>query len=408
MKPSSTKPFLSRYRWIILAVVWICYVAFGLNMKAIAPLVTPILTDLNMSNSEMGFVLGSWQLVYIPVSIIAGIVIDRWGIRRSLFIGTLVMALSAGLRYFATGFGTLLPVVALFGIGGPLISIGAPKAISVWFKDKARGVAVGIYTTAPWTGALFATAATNSLVMPLTDYSWRLTFVCYGIFTLVLAVIWFLFARDVRESDESAKISIREVFIRLVTIRNVRILLLAGLLTLLMDHGFSHWLPRMLETRGYTPETAGFMASIPLVTAIPSVLLVPGFTPRHLRGRCLALLGLLTATSYSIIHFTSSWMLIGGLILCGITLPSLLPMLMLIMMDEPGVGPENMGLASGVFFCIAQIGGFTGPLLMGAMVDITGSFLSGVMFLTGIGVILCAAAFFLKESRADQILSSQR
>ena len=155
-----------------------------------------MLADLKMAYSEMGMILGSWQLVYTPVAIFAGIAMDRWGIRKTLFAGALIMALSEGLRYFATGFVTLLPMVALFGIGAPLISIGAPKTVSLWFKGKDRAAAVGIYTTAPWIGGLFAIGATNSLIMPLTGYSWRLVFASYSLLTALFALTWWLLARD--------------------------------------------------------------------------------------------------------------------------------------------------------------------------------------------------------------------
>jgi len=368
-------------------------------MRSIPPVVTPMLIDLNMSYGEMGFILGSWQLVYIPVAIFAGAAMDKWGIRKSLLVGTIIIALSEGLRYFTTGFVTLLPMVALFGIGGPLISIGAPKAISVWFRGKDRATAVGIYTTAPWIGGLFAIAATNSFVMPLTGYSWRLTFVYYGLLTLVFAFIWWLFARDVRPTEDSGGTSIKDLFLRLIKVRNVRIILFAGLLTLFVEHGFSHWLPKMLENRDYSPETAGFMASVPLIAAIPSVLILPRLIPQHLRGRFLALLALLISGALLISQLASSWILIVGLVLYGVAAPSLLPVLMLVLMDEPQVGSKHMGLAGGIFFCIAEIGGFTGPLLMGSMMDFTGSFLLGVSFLAGMGLVLCATMFVLRESR---------
>ncbi|MGB2813976.1 MAG: MFS transporter, partial [Dehalococcoidales bacterium] len=150
------EPYQERYRWVILFLVWLLYAAFGLVSRSVAPLVTPILKDLNMSYSQMGIILGSWQLTYIIVAIIAGAIIDKWGIRKSLFIGTVIIGLSAALRYFPSGFGTFLLVVAIFGIGGPLISIGAPKTISSWFRGKGRGTAVGIYTTGPWIGGLIA------------------------------------------------------------------------------------------------------------------------------------------------------------------------------------------------------------------------------------------------------------
>ena len=389
---------LNSYRWIILSIVWLLYAAFGLNMRSISPLVTPILSDLRMSHGEMGLILGSWQFVYIPFSIAAGIAMDRWGIRKTLFAGALIMAVSEGLRYFATGFMTLLPLVALFGIGGPLISIGAPKAVSLWFKGHDRGMAVGVYTTAPWIGGLFAFAGTNSLIMPLTGYSWRFTFAFYGVLTLLFAFIWWLLARDARQTDDPGKNSVKSIFLKIIKVRNVRIVLIAGLITLLIDHGFSHWLPNMLEKSGISSESAGFIASVPLSVAIPSVFFLPRFVPRHLRGRFLALLAFLASTGLVISTTASAW-LIAGLILYGVTGPTLLPILMLILMDDPEVGPATMGLAGGIFFAVAEIGGFSGPLLMGITVDATGNFLTGVLILASAGLFLCSLMFLIHEPK---------
>ena len=210
---AASEPHQSKYRWVVLAAVWLLYASFGLCMRSLPPIVTPILRDLNMTYSEMGFILGSWQLVYIPVAVFAGFAIDKWGIRRSLFIGALIVAVSEGLRYYATGFITLLPLVALFGIGGPLISIGAPKVVSSWFRGNDRATAVGIYTTAPWIGGLFSIAATNSIIMPLTGESWRLTLLYYGFLTLIFAFVWGIFARDSGQGEITAGISLKESFI---------------------------------------------------------------------------------------------------------------------------------------------------------------------------------------------------
>ena len=65
------------YRWVILATLWLLYFSLGLVSRSIAPLVTPILRDLNMSYAQMGFILGSWQLTYILVALIAGTIIDK-------------------------------------------------------------------------------------------------------------------------------------------------------------------------------------------------------------------------------------------------------------------------------------------------------------------------------------------
>ncbi len=56
-----------------------------------------------------------------------------------------------------------------------------------------------------------------------------------------------------------------------------------------------------------------------------------------------------------------------------------------------------MGLASGVFFAIAEIGGFAGPLLMGTMFDFTGSLLAGIFVLAAFNFVIATLAFFVKQ-----------
>ncbi|MFC1918907.1 CynX/NimT family MFS transporter [Chloroflexota bacterium] len=390
--------YLKPYRWVILALLWLLYAAFGLVSRSVSPLVTPIITDLDISYGQMGLILGSWQLTYIAVAIVAGAVIDKWGVRKSLFFGAIIIGLSAALRYFTTGFVSFLLIIALFGVGGPLISIGAPKTISVWFRGKSRGVAVGIYMTGPRIGGLIALAATNSFVMPLTGYSWRLTFVCYGLLTFAVALLWLLFARDTTPQGGTESAGIGEVFGRLIKMRSVRIVLLSGLLSFAITHGFTSWLPKILESGGLSPSAAGFAASVPIFAGILAVLVIPRLVPPHLRWRAIAVLALLVTVALlvSVYASASTFLLFTGLVLFGIAASSLSPLMMLVLMETREVGSQYMGSAGGIFFCFAEIGGFTGPLIMGALVDITGTFLAGASFLASLSLVIFAVTFLLK------------
>lgn len=389
------------YRWVILALLWALYAIFGLVARSVAPLVTPILDDLGISYSQMGFILGSWQLTYIAVSIVAGAVIDRWGLRKSLFVGTVVIALSAGLRYFSTGFESLLIFVAIFGIGGPLLSVGGPKAISLWFAGKDRSLAMGIYLTGSWTGGLVVLAATNSLIMPLTGYSWRLTFGGYGILTLAIALLWLLFSRDTGPTAVTESAGIGEVFGKLIRVRNVRVALASGLCSFAITHGFTNWLPKILETGGLSPSMAGYAASIPLFAGIIAVLAIPRAVPSHLRGRTIALLALLVIVALMVTATTSGAPMVVGLVLFGIASSSTFPLMMLILMETPEVGPKYMGSAGGMYFCFSEIGGFTGPLVIGAIADTTGAFWAGSVFLACLALAIFAVTFLLKATPAN-------
>lgn len=384
------------YRWIMLGLLWLLYFNFGMVTRSLSPLVTPILKDLGMSYGQMGLVLGSWQLTYLISAVLAGIMIDKWGVRQTLFLGCIVIGLSAGLRYVAGGFWSLLPVVALFGVGGPLISIGCPKAIAQWFEGKERGLAVGTFMTGPWIGGILVLSATNRIIMPLTGYSWRLTFLLYGLFATASAGLWWVLAREAPADRAGDSAGIIGVFFNLARVRRVRIVLLSGLLSFAVLHGYTNWLPKILETRGMSPSTAGFNASLPLLAGIPSVFALPLLIPSRVRAKSIGVLALIAALAILVLLKASGVSLVIGLTIFGAVSSALVPLLILELMETPEVGAKYMGYAGGIFYCISDFGGFLGPLAVGTLVDLTGTFVSGAFFLIILCLVVFIVAFLLK------------
>jgi cyanate permease len=326
----------------------------------------------------------------------AGTVLDRWGVHKSIIAGAVIIGLSAALRCVANDFAIMLIAVALFGVGGPMISIGGPKTISEWFRGKSRGTAIGIYTTGPWIGGLFAVALTNSLVMPLVGNSWRLAFVCYGVFTFGVGILWGILARKCGSRTPAEGPGIYTVFRSLFGVRNVQVLLMMALLAFAIGHGFSSWLPNILENSGMSASQAGFAASIPLATGIPAILLIPRFVPSRLRGYIIAIFGLLTTANLVLVVSVSGFALYAALAILGFISAPFMSLMLLILMDTQEVDSKYMGAAGGMFFCVAEIGGFTGPLLMGVLMDATGTFLTGAFFLASLCIAISALTLLLK------------
>ena len=84
----------------MLAGVWFCYMAFGLSMASLAPLVREIEADLRFSHSALGTIMGAWQFVYIFAAIPCGMLLDRIGARGGLAIVALIMGISGIFRGF--------------------------------------------------------------------------------------------------------------------------------------------------------------------------------------------------------------------------------------------------------------------------------------------------------------------
>lgn len=137
----------------------------------------------------MGAILGAWPLVYVLAAIPCGLFLDKIGLRVGLFTATLVIALSAILRSLADTPIEMLLAVAVFGIGGPLISVGAPKLIASTFTGKDRGLAMGLYVTGPSVGAIATLSLTNDVLLPMMG-DWRGVMLFHAGTAIVGGIIW--------------------------------------------------------------------------------------------------------------------------------------------------------------------------------------------------------------------------
>ena len=67
-----------------------------------------------------------------------------------------------------------------------------------------------------------------------------------------------------------------------------------------------------------------------------------------------------------------------------------MPLSTLILMEHKDIGPQKIGTAAGMFFASAEIGGFSGPFIIGFIRDLTNSHQIGFIF----SAILCLTGIF--------------
>jgi len=351
----------------------------------------------------MGRILGSWQLVYIATALPCGVLIDRLGLRRSLLIASVLIGISCMMRAFAQGQLTLFLAVAFFGIGGPLISIGAPKLIGIWFKEHERRLAMGLYITGMALGGITTLSITNSVMMPWMDGDWRKVLLIYSFVVFLSGLIWLLISRHPESIEMEGHLSKLErppqvqVFLELFNLLPVRIIMLMGICIFLYNHGLSNWMYEILQTRGLGVERAGYWASIPTLIGILGSLSIPRMALPKLRFWILAGLFVSAGTSVILLKSYSEPIILIGLALKGITQGSMMTILLLILMEIPKVGSRYAGSAGGMFFAAAEIGGVLGPLSLGILSDNERSFQSGLTMLSLVCIILFALVFVLKH-----------
>lgn len=393
----------SSYKWVMLFGVWALYFCFGLLNQSLAPLVNDIVDDLGINFSEMGRILGAWQFVYLFSAIPLGIAIDRFGLKAALLVAALIIASSALFRGLATSPLTLWLAVALFGLGGPLISVGAPKIISQWFGSRNRGTAMGIYMTGPALGGVASLSLTNSVLMPLVDNQWRHVFFILASVVLICGVVWVLVnvpaVSKLGEQSEppTPKSGRFKVFGELLRVPLVIMVLIMSIGIFTFNHGLNNWLPEILRADGMSAVSAGFWAAIPTVVGVAGSLLIPRFATPERRFAILTAVLVAAMIATILLRIGEGPVLGIGLFAQGIARSSMMTLAILVLMEAPQVGSKNMGVAGGLFFTAAELGGVLGPVSIGAIADHFGGFDAALWMLTAVTIVLIMMSFVVKR-----------
>jgi CP family cyanate transporter-like MFS transporter len=377
------------------------YFSFGLASSSMASLSVAIAGDLQLSSAELGAILGSWQLAYVGCALPAGLALDRFGVRRTMSVGALIIGLSAVARAFAVDFPTLLFAVGLFGIGGPMISVGSNKVVSEWFPSSERGPAIGIATTAPTVGSVTVLALGNSVLVPFLG-GWREALLACGAVSMIAALAWIVFAREAPRhqavaSSHANRPPVRESVLQLLRLPNVRLILASSIGLFMLSHGIANWLPSLLVGVSFSPSEAGFWVAISTAIGLPTGLLVPRLVAPGKRRYVICVLGLSSALAVTGLGFLSGLPLLVALGVFGITRAGTTPLMMLVLMDMREIGAARTGAAAGLYFTFGELGGFGGPFLIGVLSGAGGGFALPLVLLSALQVLIAGSALRLRE-----------
>lgn len=402
------------YRWVIFGAMCNVYFAFGVILLAIPPMATAVRADLGVSRSVLGFALGAWALLYIVTATPAGRIIDRIGVRRAITIGSSLIATSAAVQSVAQNAAMLWLAIGIIGIGGPLISLSAPKLVGDWFTDgRERAKAVGFYTSAPAIGGLFALALTNSVLVPVFG-GWREVLAFEAALNLTAAAAWWVVSgRAPRASGAPGAPGTGGVAApplpawaaskALIAAPGVRLAMLLGIGAFFITQGLAAWLPDMLEEHsGLSGASASNWAAASLAIGIVARLAVPGLARPERRSLVLHAVMAALAVAMVVMAFGPTGSHVPAALVIGLrsTLNSLV---ILVLMEADQVTSANAGLAYGLWFSAVEVGGASGPPIVGAFGDADVGY-------TGALVAMAAmlAVMMLVLARADRAVRTAR
>jgi MFS transporter, CP family, cyanate transporter len=392
------------YRWVIFGAMCGVYFAFGVVLLAIPPMVTEVRTELGISRSVLGFALGAWALMYIVTAPPAGRIIDRIGLHRSLAVGSLLIAVSASVQAAAQGVVMLWIAIAIIGIGGPLVSLSAPKLVAVWFSDRSeRPLAVGLFTSAPALGGVFALLLTNTVLLPLLG-SWRSVLMFEAALNLLAVSVWVVVSGRAPSEpvDTDAVLAPTPPGVGtarvLLSSAAVRLAMVLGIGSFFITQGLSAWLPSILEEHsGLSVRVASLWAAASLAVGILARLVIPGLARPERRSAVLyAVMFAIGAAMVLMAVGPAGTHPVAALVM-GLRL-ALSSLVIVVLMEADAVTAANAGLAYGLWFSAVEVGGALGPPVVGAFGD-SGLGYPGALVVMAVLLVLMVAVLFRDDHR---------
>jgi MFS family permease len=173
-------------RWPTLTLVTVAHALGALSVLSVAPLSPFLLEALALTRAQVGLLLPAVYLGGVVMSLPAGWLTDRLGVRLTLGGGLLVSGALVLAASWARTLPVLLGALVLAGFGFSVLNPSTGKAVIEWFPPRGRGLAMGIKQTGLTLGGL-----AGALVLPpiALAFGWRHALAAAGALSLVAATL---------------------------------------------------------------------------------------------------------------------------------------------------------------------------------------------------------------------------
>jgi cyanate permease len=382
------------WRYAVLLLGTLAYTCLTFVWFSLAAYLSAVAADLSLTPTQAGLLTGAIPLTYIPLSLVSGSVVDRVGPYRAIGAGLAVFGLAQLGRAAAGSFPAMLGLTVVVGAGATAITFGLPKLVSELFPADASGAPSSVYVLGASAGTAAAFSLGRGLLGPAAG-GWRPLFRLTGLAVLGYAVCWLVAVRlaplaamrsadaaaAAADDDEVSLATLRSDVTRVFASGPMRLLVVAGVVYLLVVHGFQNWLATVLEARGVGASLAATATSGFVVAAAAGTLTLPALSDRlDDRGAVIAACGAVCTLGTAVLLVPGVPAVVGvaGALAAGVGAGGISPLVRVVPAELEGVGPALTGTAVGLVFAVGEAGGFLGPFLIGWLYDLSGSYAPGL------------------------------
>jgi MFS transporter, ACS family, D-galactonate transporter len=405
-----TQQIATRARIGILVMVTIATMINYLDRTVLSVATPALRAELQIDAATMGFVLSAFSWTYAAAQIPGGILLDRIGVRITYALSLVLWSLFTMFQGLATGLTSLLGLRLGLGVAEAPCFPCNSRILSSWFPQAERARANSVYSVGQYLGL----GLMSWLLYWITArFGWRALFMLVGAVGVVFGWIWWLKYRDPGEDARANAAELDHIkaggglsfsgvttafkWSHIVFLLRQRQLVGAALgqfcgnATLVF---FLTWFPSYLATERHMAWIkAGFYASLPFIAASVGVLFGGQLSDYLLKrtgsanlGRKLPVVaGLLLASCIVGANYVDSDGLVIAIMSVAFFGQGMVNLGWTLLTD---IAPRKLfGLAAGVFNLSANLAGIITPIVVGQIVQRTGSFKAALAFIATLAVI---------------------
>ena len=370
-------------RWLMLMVLFLVRLAMGYQFQSVASVSTHLVSELGLSYTQVGTLIGFFLLPGIFIAIPSGTLTRAIADKNLLMIGALTMIVGALVMATADGVDSLYTGRLITGIGGSIFNVILTKMLTDWFIGHEIVTALAVMLTA-WPIGISLGLLTQGDIADAHGWPWAMH--ATGVLAFVALILTATLYREppglAGAPDQPLRIGLPlRQFVHISVVGIGWTLYNAALII------FVSFTPDILAEYGYSPSVARSTTSMAMWAMLISI---------PFGGRLLEVFGWMTVSIVVTISVAAAAMLavsqgMAPQVLCavfGVTFG--IPAGALMALTAQALSADNRGPGLGIFYTWYYVGMTASPALAGWTRDFSGSAAAPLILGAGLlgGVIL--------------------
>jgi len=377
------------YRWVVLGVFMFINLTIQMLWITYAPITGLAAEFYGVTDLQIGLLAMTFMIAFIPLSIPVSWVIDTYGFRIAVGIGSVLMGIFGLLRGFAgANYNLVLGSTVGIAIAQPFLLNAWTTVPAKWFPMEGRATAVGMVTLANLVGTALGMVLTPLLIetMPISTVQ-----LIFGGITAFSAVLFLLLARETPPTPpnppgQETRALMLDGLKHAIKVRPFLLYLVASFIGLGIFNGLTTWIEAIIRPRGFTPTDAGTLGALMIAGGVVGAVVLPALSDKQGKRKRYLMIAFVGAIPglLGLTFARSEALLFGSAVLMGFFLVSAMPVGMQYAAEITYPTPE--GTSNGLIQLVGQ-GAVVYVYIMEAMKRSDGSFTPSLLLAIGLLVL---------------------